>query len=156
MCRQSLQVYSHPVKYAFNTSVARNYSEYQNYFTEYNKLLITDLKVHKQCLDSLMPFLCRSTFITCDPAFNASVRQNICRRACETLTFMCPEVMTMVLHNITDFPGLDFLRCDGLVDANGGDAPDCIDPLDGGNDICVTLVLLNTIHLDQVRPSCKF
>ena len=128
--------YDHPVKFAVNTSNHRSISTYQHTFTTvYNVFLSNSLNNNKRCLDALIPFLCRSIFISCDPAFNQSVEQRICRRACETLTvFVCPEVTTVVieLNSIANFMMLSALSCDGLMNTNGGDAPDCIDPLDGG------------------------
>ena len=127
--------YDHPVTFAVNTSRYGNISTYQNIFRTYYNFLLSDaLSVNKKCLDALIPFLCRSIFITCDPAFNQSVEQRICRRACETIsTFVCPEVTTVVMKQ-----NFSALKCDGLMYANGGDAPDCIDSLDGG--WCIFLI----------------
>ena len=127
--------YNHPVTFAVNTSHYGDISTYQDTFTFYNYFLSDVLSASKRCLDALIPFLCRRIFSTCDPAFNQSVEQRICRRACETLTvFVCPEVTTVVLEQSSNlnFMMLGAPRCDGLMNANGGDAPDCIDSLDGG------------------------
>ena len=137
MCK-NFTYFNHPVTFAVNTSRYRNISTYQDTFTTYyNFFLSSDaLSVNKRCLDALIPFLCRSVFITCDPAFNQSVEQRMCRRACETVTkFVCPEVTTVVMKQNSSA-----LRCDDLMNANGGDAPDCIDPLDGGWSIFLCIV----------------
>lgn len=130
---KNLLMYDHPVKYAVNVSNHGSILAYQNSFTVFHEFLMSDLlNVHQQCLDALISFLCHWIFITCDPAFNVSVEQNVCRRACETLTmFVCPEVANIVLEQ-ANFLVLAPPRCDSLIDANAGDVPDCINSLDGG------------------------
>ena len=130
--------YDHAVKIAVNTSRTGNISVYQMSSTKFNNFLMNDsLNANQRCLDALVPFVCRWVFRTCDPAFDKPVEQSICRRACETLTvFVCPEILRVILEqaSIIDFMVLSPPKCDGLINVNGGDAPDCIDSLDGGND----------------------
>ena len=99
-------------------------------------ILTTQVTVHKKCLNAILPFLCRGVFQTCDPAFNVSIRQRLCRRVCETLTnFVCNEgwINLSSQLGILDFISLNiYSSCDVLDWANGGDAPDCTDTLDGG------------------------
>ena len=128
--------YDYPVKIAVNRSRAESISVYQMSSTKFSNFLMNaSLNANQKCLDALVPFVCRWVFSTCDPAFNKPVEQSICRRACETLTiFVCPEVSKVILEqaSIIDFMVLSPPKCDGLINANGGDAPDCIDSLDGG------------------------
>ena len=135
--------YDHPVTIAVNMSRAENISVYQTASTILNNFIMNvSLNASQQCLAKLVPFVCRWAFTTCDPAFDRPVEQSICRRACETLTaFVCPEISRVILEqaNISDFTVLSPLKCDGLIDANGGDAPDCIDTLDGGKDYYVCM-----------------
>ena len=93
---------------------------------------------HQKCLDFLIPLLCRYVFVTCDPAYNTSVDfvyQPICRRGCDIVSlFVCPAVWQLLLQqlSIVEFDVVDAPLCDPLENANGGDAPDCIDTTDGG------------------------
>ena len=96
---------------------------------------------HQKCLDVITPLLCRYIFVTCDPAYNTSVDyvyQPICRRGCDIVSlFVCPTVWQLFLTQLTnlEFGVLDPPLCDPLENANGGDAPDCIDTTDGGKSI---------------------
>jgi len=123
------------MRYAVNISSHGSVSAYQNSSTLFYDFLNNDLSnVRQQCLNALIPFLCHLMFITCDPAFNASVQQNICRQTWESLTtFMCPEV-TNILEQASNINSLvlSVPRHDSLMDANGDDAPDCISSSDGG------------------------
>ena len=94
---------------------------------------------HKQCLNFLLPTLCRYVFVTCDPAYNTSidfVYQPICRRSCEILShFVCIRVWELLNQQLSNlnFDVLDPPRCEPLRNPNGGDVPDCIDATNGGN-----------------------
>ena len=135
-CEDFLLIYDHPVKFALTPSSGHNFSYYEmtanNFIREARKVPI----IHSHCLETLKPFICRYVFFpTCDPAFSVPEEQNICRRACEILTiFVCPEAWTLYLEqiDIINVPKGIHSTCDNLMYANGGDIPDCIDPLDGG------------------------
>ena len=133
-CRDLLLTYDHPVKFVVNTSRGANISVYQGTVNTFFGVLDT-LDPPKQCLIVLQRFICHWLFSTCDPAFNVSVNQHICRRGCEILsTFVCREAWSTVIgqRNIIDFGVVDPPNCMERSFANGGDAPDCIDPADGG------------------------
>lgn len=135
ICQDFQSIFDHPVKIAVNTSHAGNISASQRTSFIFHHLLTSELTVHKQCLNVLLPFVCRWVFPTCDPAFNVSVEQYICRRACEILTnFVCNEVWLYILSQIGNlrFLAVNIPICDFLERSNGGDAPDCINTLDGG------------------------
>ena len=91
---------------------------------------------HQKCLELLLPLLCRYVYVTCDPAFNDTVFQPICRHACNVVSlFTCPRVWQLMTSqlSILNFGILDPPSCEPpLRNANGGDAPDCIDTTDGG------------------------
>jgi len=138
ICQNQLSIYDHPVKIARNTSRASNFQTYQSVADALIDILY-DLhaaqRIHKQCLDVLVPFLCHWLFSTCDPAFNVSVNQPICQQSCEILvTFVCPEVWRIISDQsqILNFRVVDSPTCDTGRYVNGGDVPDCIDPMDGG------------------------
>ena len=103
------------------------------------------MTVHKKCLDAILPFVCRGVFQTCDPAFNVSIKQRLCRRVCETLNhFVCNEGWISLLSqlNIVNMPSLNiYSSCDVLDWANGGDIPDCIDTLDGGEQLVYSIAI---------------
>ena len=129
------------MKYARNTSRTDNITSYDASAAGLHELLLDSLPAHKKCLDIIVPFLCRWVFSTCDPAFNVSVTQRVCSQGCQRLsTFVCSEVWYIVLQqlDILDFGILDPPVCDNLFPSNGGDAPDCIDVIDGGS-VCVFL-----------------
>ena len=147
VCENFQSIFDYPVKIAVNLTHAENISTSQITAFTFYRLLTSKLIVHKQCLKVLLPFVCRWVFPTCDPAFNVSVEQYICRRGCEILTnFVCNEVwMTVIAQaGILDFLSVSVPICDFLERSNGGEAPDCIDTLDGGE--CITK-LLKYVHL---------
>ena len=133
ICKDFQSGFEHPVKIATNTTngIATNEFTSAVFYT----LLTSRLAVHKQCLNALLPFICRWVFPTCDPAYNVSVQQYTCRRTCEIFTnFVCNEVWLFVLSQIgiLDFGTVGVPVCDTLDRANGGDLPDCFDTLQGG------------------------
>ena len=147
VCENFQSIFDYPVKIAVDLTHAENISASQRTALVFYYLLTSQLTVHKQCLDVLLPFVCRWVFPTCDPAFNVSVEQYICRRGCEILTnFVCNEVwMTVIAQaGILDFLSVSVPICDFLERSNGGEAPDCIDTLDGGERITK---LLKYVHL---------
>ena len=90
---------------------------------------------HQKCLELIVPLLCRYVYVTCDPAFNDTIYQPICRRGCDVVSlFTCPKVWQLLTtqRGILNFGIIDSPTCEPLTDANGGDAPDCIDTTDGG------------------------
>ena len=93
---------------------------------------------HQKCLELLVPLLCRSIFVTCDPAYNTSVHQvyqPICRHGCDVVSlFACPIVWALLTsqRDTLQFGLLNSPNCEPLGHPNGGDAPDCIDTTDGG------------------------
>lgn len=133
-CENMTLLYDHPVKFAVNTSRATDISSYQEtadlFFT-----IIDTLDPSRKCLELLERVMCRWVFATCDPAFNVSVLQQICRRGCDILsTIVCPDIWDTVIDQASNinFMVLNAPACDDLPDPNGGDAPDCTDPTDGG------------------------
>ena len=136
VCENFQSIFDHPVKIAVNTTHAGNISKSQSTaLTFYYLLTSHQLTVHKQCLNVLLPFICRWVFPTCDPAFNVSIEQYICRRSCEIFTnFVCNEVWLTIISQLgnLDFFAVNIPICDYLEYSNGGDAPDCIDTIDGG------------------------
>ena len=133
-CGDLLSMYDHPVKFVVNTSRAPNISSYQATADRFLRVLNV-LNVNKQCFDVLQRFICHWVFATCDPAFNVSVNQHICRRGCEILsTFVCQSAWAIVIEqrNIVDFGEVNPPDCGIRSYTNGGEAPDCIDPSDGG------------------------
>jgi len=48
--------------------------------------------------------------------------------------------------SILDFGILDTPVCDGLSPSNGGDVPDCIDSIDGGNDYNIMVHTLFDVY----------
>ena len=136
-CQGHLAILGGQLKYARNTSRANNFSDYEASATVLYDLLTNRLPTHQKCLDIIIPFLCRWVFSTCDPAFNVPVVQRVCLQGCLQLsTFECGRLWVLVLQqlSILDFGILDTPVCDNLSPSNGGDAPDCIDSIDGGND----------------------
>ena len=92
-CKNFQSVFDYPVKIAVNTSHGGDISTSQKTADNFHYLLTKGLPVHKQCLNELLPFICRWVFPPCDPAFNVSVEQYVCRRSCEILTnFVCNEI----------------------------------------------------------------
>lgn len=135
VCQDFQSMFDHPVKIAVNTTHSGDISKSQRTASTFYHLLTSQLTVHKQCLKVLLPFVCRWVFPTCDPAFNVSIEQYVCRRGCEILTnFVCNEVWLTILSQIDNlsFLSVDIPVCDYLEYANGGEAPNCIDTLDGG------------------------
>ena len=133
-CENMTLIYDHPVKFAINSSRATDISSYQNTADQFFTV-IDDLNPPRKCLELLERVLCRWTFATCDPAFNVSVMQPICRRGCDILsTFVCPGTWDTIIDQSSNlnFLVLQAPNCDGLPNPNGGDAPDCTDPTDGG------------------------
>ena len=133
ICKDFQSKLDHPVKIAVNTSDGIETSQLTAGI--FNNLLTSQLSVHKHCLDELLPFICRWVFPTCDPAYNISVEQYTCRRTCEIFTnFVCNEVWLIILSqlDILHFYGVSVPVCDNLDRVNGGDVPDCIDTLQGG------------------------
>ena len=132
-CKGLLSQFDHPVKIAINTSLGIETME--RTADLFYTLLTSQLNVNKQCLNVLLPYICRWVFSTCDPAYNTSVEQQTCRRTCEIFTnFVCNEVWLIVISQLgnLNFLSADVPVCDELVRANGGDIPDCIDTLQGG------------------------
>ena len=145
VCENFQSIFDYPVKIAVDLTHGENISASQRTALIFYGLLTSHLTVHKQCLDVLLPFVCRWVFPTCDPAFNVSVEQYICRRGCEILTnFVCNEVwMTVIAQaGILDFLSVSVPICDFLERSNGGEAPDCIDTLDGGECIISMFICL--------------
>ena len=136
-CKDFQSVFDHPVKIAVRRSDPEDITHNQLAASIFYEILTNQVvTVHKKCLDAALPFICRGVFQTCDPAFNVSIRQRLCRRVCETLTtFVCNEGwinLSTQLSNL-NFPSLNiFSSCNVLEWANGGDSPDCTDMLDGG------------------------
>jgi len=126
------------VKIAVNTSRASSFQTYQSVADTIMKILYElhdTQRIHKHCLNALIPFLCHALFSTCDPAFNISVNQLTCQQGCEILrTFLCPELWRIVTdqNQILNFEVVDSPLCNTGKYSNGGDVPDCIDPMDGG------------------------
>ena len=154
-CGDFQSIFDYPVKIAVNTSHAGNITKSQDTANIFKVLLTSQLNVHKQCLRYLLPFICRWTFPTCDPAYNVSIEQYICRRACEILTnFVCNEVWLFVLSQLNNlkFLAVNIPICDHLDRANGGEAPDCIDTLDGGGSCSMLLHVLYYIVIIMCIP----
>ena len=123
------------MKIAVNTSHGGDIAARQQVADNFYVLLTRRLPVNKQCLNVLLPFICRWVFPPCDPAFNVSVEQTVCRRACEILTnFDCNELWLAIISQLDNlnFRAVNIPVCDNLDRANGGNIPDCIDSLDGG------------------------
>jgi len=96
---------------------------------------------HKKCIEMIVPLLCRYVYVTCDPAFNDTIYQPICRRGCDTITlFACPLLWKLYTsqRSILGLGILDPPTCGPLDNANGGDVPDCVDTTDGGMGLCHT------------------
>ena len=138
-CGKLLPKYDHAVKFALNTTLNDSISVYETPFVKLHWLIISQgLYVHKQCLDTLISFLCNFIFATCDPAFNVSVQQSVCQQSCETLSvFVCPEKFDLVLEVVIAFIN-PTLKCDGVM--NGGDAPDCIDAVNRGQYLVLIVI----------------
>ena len=136
-CADYVSLYDHPVKYAVDT-----YTSGDATYCETDADLVVNVLahvdvIHSHCLNSLLPFVCRWVYYpTCDPATSVPTQQIVCRRACEILTvFLCPEAWNLYLQqsSILTVPrGNNLFTCNNLMYSNGGDVPDCIDPLDGG------------------------
>lgn len=121
------------MKFAINTSNGQDLEAQVNKFVGYLSYNVTI--IHSQCLEVLLPFICRWVFFpTCEPALDKPVGQRVCRRACEILTFICPEAWRIYIEqfHILDVPKGFSFTCANLMYADGGDVPDCIDPLGGG------------------------
>ena len=129
-------MFDHPVKFAL--SINGSFSDIEAQVNMFANVLRHNVDIiHGHCYDILLRFVCRFVYFpTCDPAFNVSVSQHICRRGCEILTlFECPEAWKLYQdsRHILNVPqGNNGITCDNLTYANGGDVPDCTDPLDGG------------------------
>ena len=140
ICNSFLSEFDHPVKFALNTTIGHNFSYYEEQVLKLINLLSGVTNIHEHCAKTLLRFVCHWVFFpTCDPASDVPVKQNICRQACETLTiFECPEAWQIYVEqrHILDIPQGPFVSCDNLMYANGGDVPDCVDPLDGGEYMC--------------------
>ena len=129
-------MYDHPVKYAVNVSRSNN----TTYCVTGAETFVTALSnfdfIHSHCSAALLPFVCRwAYFPTCDPALSEPTQQRVCRRDCEILTiFICPEAWRVYVEHfpILMVPRGSSFTCENLMYANGGDVPDCIDPLDPG------------------------
>ena len=135
MCENFQSIFDYPVKTAVSKSHDTTRELENTASLIYLFLSSSQLTVHRQCLKVLLPFVCRWVFPTCDPAFNVSIEQYICRRGCEIFTnFICNEVWSAVISqsNNIDFRSVSIPICDSLEHSNGGEAPDCIDTLDGG------------------------
>ena len=135
-CENYQSVYDYPVKVAVNESFEGGIASIQkNADAVYIFITTSGANVNKHCTNATLPIMCRGIFSTCDPAFNVSIKQFICRRICEVLSiFVCNELWMATqrhLGNLKTF-NVEFPICDQLEYANGGDTPDCIDTLDGG------------------------
>ena len=126
--------YDHPVKIAVNTSYKEDdKQEIVNIL--YGFATDPGSIINKHCLDVFLPIMCRGVFSTCDPAFNVSINQRLCRWICEVISnFVCAEVWNGIVRQrgSLEIFSVDFPECNQLEYANGGEAPDCIDTLDGG------------------------
>ena len=133
-CYQS--IYDHPVKIAVNKSSEGDIVGAQKIADALYIFMTSEANVHKHCINAMLPMMCRGVFSTCDPAFNVSIKQLMCRRICEVLSiFVCNEVWMAVQRHLSNLEILstDFPICEQLEYANGGNAPDCVDTLDGGD-----------------------
>jgi len=133
LCSEVLSMYDHPVQLAVNTS-SQNISLNQGTADIFLRIL-QSLDSHKQCSNVLKAFICHWVFATCDPAYNVSVHQQICQRGCDILsTIVCPDTWNRVItqRSILNFRGFQPPDCSDQLFSNGGEAPDCIDPTDGG------------------------
>jgi len=149
ICKDYLSVYDHPVKYYVNTTKPDSNNTIictpGDRNSEFAKSLSSVDFLNDRCLDTLLPFVCRWVlYPTCDPAFNVSTPQRVCRRACEILTFVCPEAWMIYLqqYDVLDVPRGAFRTCENLMYANGGDAPDCIDPSGGSKYLTLNVIYL--------------
>ena len=135
-CEYYQSMYDHPVKIAVNKSFEGDIAGAQEFANAMYIFITTSGPiVNKYCMNALLPIMCRGVFSTCDPAFNESIKQFMCRRVCEVLsTFVCNEVWMAVRRHLDNLEilSVEFPICEQLEYANGGDAPDCIDTLDGG------------------------
>ena len=141
ICKDFLSEFDHPVKFALNTTSGYNFSYYEEQVLKFTMSSSSSVSnIHDHCLKTLERFLCRWVFFpTCDPESDVPVKQNRCRRACDILTiFECPEMWQNYVkqRDILDIPQGPSVSCDNLMYANGGDVPDCVDPLDGGEYMC--------------------
>ena len=136
ICKDFQSLFNYPVKFAVDSpNPDVNISDSQKAVDLFHLVLTSYLNPNKKCLDVALPFICRGMFPTCDPAFNVSVRQRVCARTCEILTvFVCNELwitLSLFLANI-DLKTVTISTCIDNIRANGGEAPDCMDTLDGG------------------------
>ena len=136
ICKDYLLEFDHPVKFALNANHSFSDTEAAVYVFVHVLRDNADV-IHGHCYETLLRFICRWVYFpTCDPACNVSVSQHICRRSCEILTiFECPEAWGLYqqfrsILNVS--PGDNNDICNNLMYANGGDVPDCTDPLDAG------------------------
>ena len=135
-CGYFQSLYDYPVKIAVNESFGEDIATIQkNADALYIFATKSIVNIYKHCINATLPMMCRGVFPTCDPAFNVSIKQLMCRRICEVLSiFVCNELWMAAqrhLGNLKTF-NVEFPICDQLEYANGGDTPDCIDTLDGG------------------------
>ena len=119
--------------------VVTNFSRSDQIFAKaiVNEIILTlyDFMASSECLRKAIPLLCRYSFPTCDPAFGIPVYQPICRRGCEIVRdYVCKEPWQQMVQliNILNLSVIDQPDCGPLRYVNGGDAPMCIDTLDGG------------------------
>ena len=150
-CSESLSVYDHPVQLSLNTSSQTSNISFNQRTADLYLGILRMLDPHKKCSDVLKAFICHWVFATCDPAYNVSVNQQICRRGCEILsTIVCPETWNIVItqQSILDFRGLGPPNCSDQLYSNGGEVPDCIDPTDGGEQTLYCVVPL------EIGQSC--
>ena len=135
-CKYYQSVYDYPVKIAVNESFEGDIASIQkNADAFYIFLTKARANGNKHCINAMLPIMCRAIFSTCDPAFNVSIKQIMCRRICEVLSiFVCNELWMAIHRNLGNLKALnvEYPICDQLEYANGGDTPDCIDTLDGG------------------------
>ena len=136
VCKDFQSLFDHPVKFAVDSSDPDvNISKSQYTVNLFYHILTSFLNPNKKCLDVALPFLCRGLFPTCDPAFNVSVRQRVCARTCEILTvFVCNELWNSLSKQLANLNliTVSISTCNANIRANGGEAPDCMDTLDGG------------------------
>lgn len=129
-CQDILQVYPYVV-----TNFSRSDQVYAR--GSLNRIIETlfAFRASSECIHAAIPLLCRYSFPTCDPAFGIPVYQPICRRGCEIVRdYLCKEPWQQMIQllNILNLDVIDQPDCEPLKYVNGGDAPMCIDTLDGG------------------------
>ena len=144
-------MYEHEVKYAVNVTHSGNTSYCMTDAETFAAVLNNFDNIHSHCSNILLPSVCRWVYFpTCDPALSVPVPQRVCRRACEILTiFVCPEAWRLYIeqYHILSVPKGSSFTCDNLMYANGGDLPDCIDPLDGGEHKTSFIIFLKQLFM---------